>query len=274
MDEGILLALLIFVAALLYSSVGHAGASGYLAAMGLFDVPSSLMRSSALVLNVFVASIGTFRFARAGYFSWRLFLPFAITSVPMAFLGGRWRLADPAYQVLLGSVLLLAAASLLMRSFIATWVQRDRGSFIRPPPIAVALMIGAGLGLLAGMTGVGGGIFLSPLLMLMRWADAKRTAAVSAAFILVNSISGLAGQLRSGQLQTLQSHTPEVSIWLCAAIAGGLIGSWLGARRFDNRTLRILLAVVLIIAGVKMIATSPKARSADPPTHTAHPRPG
>ena len=253
MDQTILLAGLIFIAALLYSSVGHAGASGYLAAMGLFGLPPKLMRPSALVLNVFVASIGTYRFWRAGYFSWRLFLPFAITSVPMAFAGGRWKLSDPVYQRLLGAVLVFAAAQLVLRSVVSAWARKEQGQFLRPPPIPVALLIGGGLGLLAGMTGVGGGIFLSPLIMLMRWADAKRTAAVSAAFILVNSISGLAGQYRSGAIESLAPHWLELTVWLAAAVAGGLVGSWLGARRLDNRAIRVLLAVVLTIAGVKML---------------------
>jgi uncharacterized membrane protein YfcA len=219
----------------------------------LFDMPAKLMRPSALVLNVFVASIGTWRFWRAGFLSWRLFLPFAIASVPMAFVGGQWKMDDAIYQRVLGGVLLFAAATLLMRTFIHRWARQDQGQFVRPPPMAGALLIGAGLGFLAGMTGVGGGIFLSPLIILMRWADAKHTAAVSAPFILVNSISGLAGQVRSGQLQTLKENLPQLSLWLAAAIAGGLIGSWLGARRLPNPAIRALLAIVLIIAGIKML---------------------
>ena len=250
MTQTIVMASLIFVAALLYSSVGHAGASGYLAVMGFFNLPQSVMRPAALMLNVFVASIGTYRFWRAGHLQWRLFWPFAALSIPFAFYGGRLRLSDPVYQRVLGAVLVLAAANLVWQALQS---RRLAAITTRPPPIPVALIIGAALGLLAGLTGVGGGIFISPLLILARWADPKKTAAVSAAFILVNSLAGLSGQMYSGQFKPLQTLPWEFLIWAIAAVAGGLIGSFLGARKLGHTPLRCMLAVVLIIAGAKML---------------------
>ena len=250
MTQSLQMAVLIFVAALLYSSVGHAGASGYLAVMGLYGLPQSVMRPAALVLNVFVASIGTYRFWRAGHLQWRLLWPFAALSVPFAFLGGRMRLSDPVYQRVLGIVLLLAAVNLVWQTLPS---RRANVGATKPPPIPVALLVGAGLGLLAGLTGVGGGIFISPLLILARWADPKKTAGLSVAFILVNSLAGLAGQIHSGQFRPFQTLPYEFLYWAAAAVMGGLIGSYLGARKLGNNPLRCLLALVLVIAGVKML---------------------
>lgn len=250
MTDIILLTALIFAAAVLYSSVGHAGASGYLAAGALLGFPQSLMRPAALLLNIFVASIGTFRFWRARLIQWQLLWPFAITSMPLAFVGGRWKLSDPMYQMLLGCVLALAALNLLAQATIA---RRKSTGKIGPPPLPVALGVGAGIGLLAGMTGVGGGIFLSPILVLARWADPRQTAAVSAPFILINSVAGIAGQMRSGQFHPLQTLPLHFLLWAAAAVVGGMIGSYYGARKLSNPLLRILLAVVLLIAGLKLI---------------------
>jgi uncharacterized protein len=252
MIDTVTLSALIFVAALLYSSVGHAGASGYLAAMSFYKLPASVMRPAALTLNVIVASVGTYRFWRAGHLSWRLLWPIAVLAAPMAFVGGRWPLSETIYYRALGVVLCLAAINLIVQ---VMWPRRFGGrvSGVHPPPIVVALLVGAGLGLLAGLTGVGGGIFLSPVLLLMGWADPKKTAGVSAAFILINSIAGLAGQIFSGQFKPLRALPLEFLLWGAAALAGGMIGSWLGARRLPNPALRALLAVVLLIAGVKMV---------------------
>jgi uncharacterized membrane protein YfcA len=236
----LLILLALFVVAVLYSSVGHGGASGYLAVMALFAVPQAMSRPSALVLNVFVAGVGTVQFYRAGYFSWRTFWPFAVTSIPFAFIGGTITLPTTAYKIVLGVVLMVAAIRLAwnLKSDVET----------RQPTIWIALVIGAVIGLLSGLVGVGGGIFLTPVLLLMNWSDTKTAAGISALFILVNSLSGLAGNY--GQLVTLPS---EVWLWIGAAIAGGLLGSTLGAKRFDSLTLRRVLAVVLLFAGVKMV---------------------
>lgn len=244
MHHEALLILLIFLTAALYSTVGHAGASGYLAAMALCGLAQNVMRPAALVLNILVATIATVRFARAGCFSWRIFLPFALLSIPCAYLGGKYTLPAHIYKQLVGAVLLYAAFRLLRHATTAQAVPT------KPPAAIVALPVGAALGLLSGLTGVGGGIFLSPLLMLKNWADPRTTAGVSAAFILINSISGLAGQMK--EALALPS---TVALWAVAAVVGGAIGSHLGARKLAGPTIRRLLAVVLVLAGFKMILT-------------------
>jgi len=256
--EAFILAGLIFAAAMLYSSVGHAGASGYLAAMALFGLAPEVMKPTALVLNIFVASIGTYRFARAGCFDWRLFWPFALLAIPLAFVGGAIMLPGHLYKQIVGVILLAAAANLLLKR--SPKVETSAGDPIAEthrPPIALALICGGALGMLAGLTGTGGGIFLSPLLILTGWADPRRTAGVSAAFILANSLAGLTGQLIGLQggspLAGFRALPGEIIIWAPAAIIGGLIGSYFGARRLGNPTIRRLLAAVLVVAGIKMI---------------------
>lgn len=235
-------AALIFFAALCYSAVGHAGASGYLAVMAFLGTAPSEMRPTALLLNLLVASIGTVQFARAGHFRWSLFWPFAIGSIPAAYLGGRLALPGDWYRIVVGIVLLLSALRFVI-------VLRAPDVARRTPPRSVAIATGLALGLLAGLTGVGGGIFLSPLLLVAGWADLRTTAATSAAFILVNSAAGLLGQgARIGVLP------PEVFLWAIAAVVGGLIGSYLGSRRLTGPALRATLALVLVVAGVKLIA--------------------
>lgn len=239
--DTLLLTLLIFVAALLYSSVGHAGASGYLAAMALFNLAPDVMKPTALVLNLVVATVGTIRFARAGHFAWNIFWPFAVTSIPFACLGGYLKLPIQSYKIVLGCVLLFAAWRMAFNAAAAVGKPKDI-------PLLPAMVWGAGLGLLSGLTGVGGGIFLSPLLLLLRWADVRKTAGVSVAFILVNSVSGLLGHLAS-----VKNVPHEIVWWAPAALVGGLIGAELGSRRLAPMTMRRLLAVVLVVAGVKML---------------------
>jgi uncharacterized membrane protein YfcA len=236
----ILILLAIFIVAVLYSSVGHGGASGYLAVMALLSVAPEVTRPTALVLNLFVASIGTYLFYRAGYFSWRIFLPFAITSIPFAFIGGMIVLPTTVYKMVLGVVLVLAAIRLASRF----------SPSIEPklPNLWIALAIGAVIGLLSGLVGVGGGIFLTPVLLLMNWSETKQAAGISAMFILVNSISGLLGNYTQ-----VAKLPPNVWFWIAAAVVGGIIGSTLGSRRFNSLTLRRVLALVLIFAGIKLI---------------------
>jgi len=241
----ILLGVLFFGAALLYSSVGHGGASGYLAAMALIGVPPALMRPTALVMNVAVSSISLYKFARAGGFAWRLFLPFAVTSIPMAYVGGRIHLPVAWFGALVGVALLFSA----WRLFAET-LRTDRPARVvtGPPPVALALLVGAGIGLLSGLPGVGGGIFLSPLIVLLGWGTVRDSAAPTAAFILVNSAAGFVGVL------TRHPVLPDaLPYWVAAVIAGGMIGATLGAKRLGNRTLRRALAAVLAIAGGKMM---------------------
>ncbi|HVF47279.1 MAG TPA: sulfite exporter TauE/SafE family protein [Pyrinomonadaceae bacterium] len=230
----------IFIVAVLYSSVGHGGASGYLAVMAFFAVAPGVTRPTALLLNLFVASIGTVQFYRAGHFSWRIFLLFATASIPMAFVGGVIQLPTNVYKIVLGLVLLAAAARLAIR------LKSD--DQVKEAPILACLLIGAMIGLLSGLVGVGGGIFLTPILLLMRWAETRVAAGVSVLFILVNSAAGLAGNY--GQVSVLPS---DVWFWIAAAVVGGFIGSTLGSKRFDSITLRRLLAVVLLFAGLKLI---------------------
>ncbi len=244
MADTFLLALFIFVAALLYSSVGHAGASGYLAAMALFGLAPEVMKPTALVLNLIVATVGTIRYARAGHFAWNVFWPFAILSVPLAFVGGWMKLPVPTYKIILGVVLLFAAWRLAFKQ--STHAPAEQ----KPIPLPPALLIGAAIGLLSGLTGVGGGIFLSPLLLFLGWADTRKTAGVSVVFILVNSASGLLGHLAS-----VKNVPHEIVWWAPAALIGGLIGSELGSRRLAPMTMRRMLAVVLVVAGVKMLLT-------------------
>ena len=235
-----LLTACVFVVAILYSSVGHAGASGYIAVMSLFSMAPANIRPTALTLNILVASIGAWQFRRAGHFSWSLFWPFALLSVPMAFVGGYLKLPAHIFKILLGFVLLYSAAHLLFRPPV-------EGSETKPP-LVPALLVGAGIGLLSGLTGTGGGIFLTPVLLLMGWANAKPAATVSVCFILLNSIAGLLGNFSSTR------QFPSFAIALAvAAIVGGAIGSYFGSRRFNPLLIKRLLAVVLILAGIKLI---------------------
>ncbi|MEK6676839.1 MAG: sulfite exporter TauE/SafE family protein [Planctomycetota bacterium] len=243
MFDGISLTLLIFLIAVLYSTVGHGGASGYLAAMALFGIAPEAMKPAALVLNCFVSTVGTVRFVRAKCFDGAVFWPFALASIPFAFLGGRIVLSGQVYKPIVGLVLLFAAYQLAFRP--ARMISLPRRE-VEPLP---AVGIGAGIGFLSGLVGVGGGIFLSPLLIVRRWADPRHTAGISAAFILVNSVSGLIAHVSGGRA------VPQASaVWSVAAIAGGLIGSGIGSRRLGNLTLCRVLALVLVTAGVKMIA--------------------
>jgi uncharacterized membrane protein YfcA len=239
-----LLALLIFAAAVLYSTVGHGGASGYLAVMALAGVAPTVMRPTALTLNIAVALIATIKFARAGCFSWPLFWPFAVASVPAAFVGGRLGLPTAAYKTVVGAVLLFAAIRLFQSARAP-----DRAE-IRRPSMSIALLTGVALGLLSGLTGVGGGIFLSPLVLFMGWAGTRQASGVAAPFILVNSVAGLLGAASS-----LALLGGELAAWLPAAVGGGWIGAEYGSRRLATPALRQWLAAVLVVAGVKLIAT-------------------
>ncbi len=242
MDNIILLSVLIFAAGLLYSSVGHAGASGYLAVMALFDLAPDVMKPTALMLNILVAFIAAMQFYRAGCFSWNIFWPFAISSIPFAFIGGALALPGSVYKQVIGLILLFAAYRLFKYRHSTTT------DAVKPVPVPWAVLFGAGIGLLSGTVGVGGGIFLSPLLLFMGWARARQTAGVSAAFIFMNSIAGIAGHLTS-----VKFLPDAIYPWAFAAVVGGIIGSHLGSQRFVNATLYHLLAIILIIASVKLI---------------------
>lgn len=236
----ILILLAIFVVAVLYSSVGHGGASGYLAVMALLAVAPEVTRPTALALNLFVATIAAYQFYRAGHFSWSTFWPFAVASIPFAFIGGMIYLPTQIYKLVLGLVLLFAA-------FRLAWSFKHEGES-RAPKLWLALVIGAVIGLLSGLVGVGGGIFLTPVLLLMNWSETKTAAGVSALFILVNSAAGLAGNY--GQVSMLPINA---WLWIAAAAAGGIVGATLGANHFNSLILRRILALVLVFAGAKLI---------------------
>jgi uncharacterized protein len=245
LEQLTLLTLAILVVAFLYSSVGHAGASGYIAVMSLFGLSQAVIKPTALTLNILVASIGTWQFYRAGYFSWRLFWPFAVLAAPLAFLGGYQSLPTPVFKIVVGVVLIFSAARFL-------WKPAEDAT-AHEPSRPVAITWGAGFGLLADLTGTGGGIFLTPLLLFMRWAQVKTAAAVSAMFILINSLAGLLGNLISPKgVEEFPSFAYIIAV---AAVIGGTAGSYLGSKHFDHTTIKRLLAVVLLIAGGKLIFT-------------------
>jgi uncharacterized membrane protein YfcA len=229
-------------AAALYSSVGHGGASAYLALMALFAVTPEAMRPTALVLNICVAGIGAVRYIRSGNFDWPIFWPFAVTAIPVAFFAGRIPVPEDIYKPILGAALLLAAARYLFLPNL------DAVKAIARPGLAVALPSGAALGGLAGVTGTGGGIFLSPFLVFMGWADAKKAAGVAALFIVANSAAGLAGRLTS-----LQKLPNELPILIGAVVTGALIGTTLNLRAFSKTMLLRALGLVLLVAGAALL---------------------
>ena len=239
-DLLIFLTLAVLVIAFLYSSVGHAGASGYIAVMTLFSLTPEEIKPTALALNILVATIGSWQFWRAGHFSWKLFWPFALLSFPLAFLGGYLNLPAHVFKIVIGIVLLFSAIRFLMPQLVEEKATE--------PSKPVAISVGAGLGLLSGLTGTGGGIFLTPLLLLMRWATTKNAAAVSAVFILLNSISGLLGNFSA--TKNIPSFILPLAI---AGVIGGVMGAYLGSKKLAPHAIKRLLAVVLIIAGLKLI---------------------
>lgn len=235
-----LLLFLIGLMAFLYASVGHGGASGYLAVLALFAVQPALMKQSALILNLSVSLFAAYSFFKQGYFKWRNFWPFAIASIPAAYVGAQWPLADSTYKKILGFCLLLSIIRILFQ-----WKEKVNSKEV---PIWAGLVVGSLIGLLSGMIGIGGGIILSPVMLLFNWANMKQTAAVSALFILVNSISGILG---------LKSWVPMDSKELISLIAvatiGGLFGASWGAKKASPFWLKIVLALVLLVASGKLV---------------------
>ena len=256
-----MLTALIFAIASLYAAVGHGGASGYQAAMALLGTEPALMKPIALTLNIIVSGIASWRFLRAGYFSWRVFLPFALSSVPMAYLGGQVTLTAQYFKPLLGAVLLFAAYRLVIPLKPRPSAVPDPAILVNeptssasdlvpapnPPHWLAALAIGAALGLLSGLVGVGGGIFLSPLLVFMNWAQLRQISGISAVFILVNSAAGLAAKPAS-----LALLPPALAIYALAAVVGGWLGAGYGKQHLSNIAILRVLAAAILIAGVKL----------------------
>lgn len=225
--------------AYLYSSVGHGGASGYLGLMALFGIEVALMKPSALILNLFVSAIAFLSYYRAGHFRLRLLLPFAITSIPAAFLGATLEIPPEIYKKILGVALFIAAMRILVRP--------GEDAQQRKLSVPIALASGALIGVFSGIIGIGGGIILSPLLLLTRWGGMKETAAVSAAFIFLNSAAGLSGHLSAGM-----EVSPRIFLWIVVVVIGGVLGSWSGGFRLSVRQLRYLITAVLLIACMKL----------------------
>ena len=238
------LAILFALGAALYSSVGHGGASAYIAAMALFSVAPETMKPTALALNLLVAGFGAWRYWKRGLTNWRLVLAFAISATPAAFIGGGIHLPAIYYKPLVGTLLWLAAARLLWQPKALAYRE------IRPPSLWISLPAGAVTGLLAGLTGTGGGIFLSPLIILNRWEEPRHTSGVVSAFILLNSAAGLAGNVASfGHLP------PKLPLFLLSVGAGALLGTWLGVERLPRPWLLRTLGLVLTVAGAKLLFT-------------------
>lgn len=230
-----------FLGAMLYSSVGHAGASSYIAIMALFSVPHTVMRPTALALNILVATLASWRYVSAGFFRWRVLWPFAAGAIPFAFVGGAIQLPGAYYRPAVGAVLLFSAARFLWPRPLLPPAE------LRDPPIWLGILLGAMIGLLSGLTGTGGGIFLSPLLLLLGWADTRTTSGIAAVFILGNSVAGLLGNMAAVRLLP-----PELPLYAAAALAGGLAGTTLGLK-LNIVLIQRALGVVLLIAGFKLI---------------------
>lgn len=244
MSDALILALTFFAAALLYASVGHAGASGYLAAMALLGVAPAVARPTALALNILVASLVVLRFGRAGLVDLRSVLPFVIGSIPLAFVGGAIDVPPEIYKPLLGGVLIVAGIGFARTAASAS----DDDTHTSRPPFLLAIAVGAGIGLVSGLTGTGGGIFLSPLVLVAGWSTTRAASGLASVFILANSVAGLAGNI------TLVGAIPaELPLWAGAVLVGALVGSEIGARRARVPHLRLALAVVLVLAGLKLI---------------------
>lgn len=240
-DAHILLAVCMFFGAALYTSVGHGGASAYIALMALFSVAPAVMRPTALTLNILVASFASIRYARAGLFRWRVVWPFMLGAMPFAFLGGGIELPGQYYRPIVGVVLILAGIRLL-------WHKEIKVSHeLRDPPIAVGILLGAGIGFLSGLTGTGGGIFLSPIIIFLGWSDLRTASGVAALFILGNSAAGLLGNVA-----VVQSLPSELPIYIVAVMLGALVGTTFGTK-FAISYIQRGLGLVLVIAGMKLI---------------------
>ena len=242
-ENTVLFYFLLFTISFLYASVGHGGASGYLALMVFFSFTPETMKSSALLLNIIVSFIAFIQYYHAGHFKFKLFFPFAVTSIPAAFLGGLISIDATIYKKILAILLLFPVFRFILS-------EKEENPKIVSQNIYLSLIMGTIIGLLSGMIGIGGGIILSPIILLLHWANMKQTAAVSALFIFVNSIAGFIGMLTKDTI-----ILPEIYIFVMIAVAGGIVGSYLGAKKFNSTVLKFILASVLVIASIKLMTT-------------------
>ena len=243
MDTEAILPILFLFIALFYSSVGFGGGSSYLAMLSIFLVDFHEIRSTALILNLCVVSISTTMFIRHQVFEWRSFWPFIALSIPMAFLGGQMRLSERIFFLILGGLLLLTGLFLIRKFLVTKSIKKDFGRW-------TSMGVGGVIGFLAGLSGIGGGIYLSPVLNMLGWKDSRKIAALSSTFILLNSAAGLLGLVSSEQL----SVNPHLLIGLVVAVSlGGLFGSYLNNRKFDTRILGLLTAVLVVYVGVRLL---------------------
>ena len=242
MDIEILIPVLLMIVAFLYASVGHGGASGYIAVLTLCGVSLATYKPVVLILNIVIASIAFIQFYRAGYFKWKLALPFLITSIPSAFFGSHFKVSDKLYNIILGIALLFPILRLVTK-FAKEQPEKKELN------IPIALGIGALIGFISGFLNIGGGIFLSPVLILLAWSSANEAAAVSSLFIVCNSLAGLFAVVSNGGV----TFAAESYVWLATAIIGGVLGSYLGSHKYKQMTIMYVLAAVLMIASFKLI---------------------
>jgi len=241
MNSDLVIAVCLMIVAFLYASVGHGGASGYIAILSLFSIPVDTYKPVVLILNIIIASIAFVQFYRAGYFKWSLCWPFLLSGIPFAFMGSRFAVQNKTYHLLLGLALILPIIRLV-------GVNPKENKVTRKMSLWWAVPIAAVIGFIAGLLNIGGGIFLTPILIILAWANAKEAAAVSSLFIVCNSIAGLAGNANQDPV-----FNTTVYLWLGAAMTGGIIGSYLGSRNFKQITIQYILAGVLSIACIKLI---------------------
>lgn len=237
----IIISIAVFAAALSFAIAGHTGASAYLAIFGLLGLTPDEIKPSVLSLNIVVGIVAVYKFTRAGHFSWRLIWPFILTSIPFSFLGGLITLPTPIYRLLVGVVLVYASFKMLFD------VPNKNGSQPDAPPVWLSLLLGAGIGFTGGLIGMGGGVLLSPILLLTNWAGPQLTAGTIAVFVLVNSIAGLLGHWSVSMYLP-----PQLPVWGVVALVGGWIGAEIGSRRLSAKTIRRMLGLILLLAGTRM----------------------